>query len=466
MAVSDKYMLADVTSSVFRAYDIRGIVPEQLNENAYYTIGRAIATQLKAKNRHQIIVGRDGRLTSLALSKALIAGLIDSGCDVTDIGMVPSPVLYFATNVLPIDSGVIVTGSHNPSDYNGIKIVLAGKTLVKADIEGLYQIICQRDFINGEGKLVEHEIISAYIDRIVSDLKLARPLKVVIDCGNGVAGSFAPKLFRQLGCDVIELFCEVDGRFPNHHPDPSIEENLVDLKKAIALHQADLGLAFDGDADRIGVVTNEGEVIWPDRLMMLYAKALLADNPGANIVYDVKCSSHLTSVIQQAGGNPLMCPTGHSIVKGLMKEKQALLAGEMSGHIFFQERWYGFDDGLYSACRLLEIVSGQQSSVSDQFKAIPDSINTPEIKITIDEQHKFAFMDEFTGKAEFPDAHLITIDGVRVEFPHGWGLVRASNTTPCLVARFEANSEQALQEIQSLIKQQLLAIEPTLDIPF
>ena len=320
--------------------------------------------------------------------------------------------------------------------------------------------------ISGQGEYQTFDIMPAYIERIVSDMRLKRPLKVVVDCGNGIAGPIVPQVIRQLGCEVIELYCDVDGRFPNHHPDPTVEANLADLKTAVALHNADIGLAFDGDADRLGVVTNQGEMICPDRLMMLYAREVLTRNPGSTIVYDVKCSSHLASVITQAGGIAKMCPTGHSIVKRVMKEEHAALAGEMSGHLFFKDRWYGFDDALYSACRLLEILSDSVESASEQFGAIPNSVNTPEIKISIADDHKFTFMQRFCRQASFPDAQLITIDGLRVEFAHGWGLVRASNTTPCLVARFEARDEESLCDIQALFKAQLQVIDGSLVIPF
>jgi len=374
--------------------------------------------------------------------------------------------MYYATQTSGIDSGLMITGSHNPGDYNGIKMVLAGKTLVDEDIQALHQRVLQEKIIHGKGQEMPLAILDDYTQRIVSDIKVVRPIRVVVDCGNGVAGPIIPEVLRQLGCTVIELYCDVDGTFPNHHPDPTVEKNLIDLKAAVASHQADLGLAFDGDADRLGVVTNQGDIIWPDRLMMLFAQQVLASEPGATIVYDVKCSSHLAQVIQAAGGVASMCPTGHSIVKGVMKQTQAALAGEMSGHIFFKNRWYGFDDALYSAARLLEIVSASEQSLSEIFDAIPNSVNTPEIKIPIYDAKKFDFMKRFTAEAVFPDADLIVIDGLRVEFSHGWGLIRASNTTPCLVARFEAEDEVSLNKIQALFKTQLQAVDEDLVIPF
>lgn len=460
------YQLKQVLSSVFRAYDIRGIIGTQLDEDAFYSIGRAISCRLNALGRKQILIARDGRLTSASLTDALKYGLLASGIDVIDLGAVATPVMYYATHVYGTDSGLMVTGSHNPAEYNGIKMVLAGTTLANADIQLLLELNQAGATINGTGHYQGLDVLEDYMQRIISDIKLQRPLKVVVDCGNGIAGPTVPRVIEQLGCEVIPLYCEVDGRFPNHHPDPTVEENLADLKKAVAEHQADLGLAFDGDADRLGVITNQGELIWPDRLMMLYARDLLKHNPGATIVYDVKCSNHLAKVIEAAGGIAKMCPTGHSIVKGVMKQEQAALAGEMSGHLFFKERWYGFDDALYSACRLLEIVSQSTKTISEQFALIPNSVNTPEIKIPIRDEEKFIFMQRFSEQAKFPGAQSSTIDGLRVEYSYGWGLVRASNTTPCLVARFEADDEISLNKIKQSFKIQLQAVDLHLHVPF
>ncbi len=460
------YQICSVEQSIFRAYDIRGIVGSQINGDVFYTIARAIGYRLHALGRAQIVLARDGRLTSPDLAQAIAAGLLDSGIDVVDLGPVPTPVMYYATHVTGIDSGIMVTGSHNPSDYNGIKIVLAGTTLAQDEIQTLYELIQSNTRQQGKGRYQTRAMLPDYSQRILSDVNLDRPLRVVADCGNGIGGVIVPVLLRQLGCEVIDLYCEVDGLFPNHHPDPSVESNLVDLKAAVQMHNADLGLAFDGDADRLGVVTNAGTLIWPDRLLMFYAPYLLRMYRDATIVYDVKCSRHLTQVIQDAGGKAKMCPTGHSLVKKVMKEEQAILAGEMSGHIFFKDRWYGFDDAIYSACRLLELLSQSSSTVEEQFSQVPNSIATPEIKIPIYDEKKFVFMQLFAQNAQFLNAELIHIDGVRVEFPHGWGLLRASNTTPCLVARFEAHNEQGLQEIQSLFRVQLQALDDTLSIPF
>jgi len=455
-----------IQREVFRAYDIRGIINQQLDEDAFYSIGCAISCRLQVLNRNCIFLARDGRLSSDTLADALKQGLLDSGIDVLDLGTAATPVMYYATHSFEADSGLMVTGSHNPAEYNGIKMVLAGKTLANEDIELLYHLNQTAERVHGKGTCQSRDLLNDYMTRIINDVVLSRPLKVVVDCGNGIAGPIAPQVIQQLGCEVVPLFCEVDGRFPNHHPDPTIEANLNDLKQAVRLHQADIGLAFDGDADRLGVVTNQGELIWPDRLLMMYALDVLKHTPGATIVYDVKCSSLLAEVIRQAGGVPKMCPTGHSIVKGVMKEEHAVLAGEMSGHLFFNDRWYGFDDALYSACRLLEILSNSSLSSSEQFASIPNSINTPEIKIPIRDEEKFIFMQRFREKANFPEAELIAIDGLRVEFIDGWGLIRASNTTPCLVARFEAQDDASLGKIQSLFKEQLQAMDENLEIPF
>lgn len=465
--VATVYQQRSVDRSVFRAYDIRGIIGNQLDENAFYSIGRAVSCRLHALNRSSIFLARDGRLTSERMASALRQGLVDSGMTVLDLGAVATPVMYYATHTHPeVDSGLMVTGSHNPADYNGIKIVLAGTTLAHQDIDILYELVMKGASLVGQGQWQSVSILENYIQRIISDIQLHRPLKVVVDCGNGIAGATIPGAIAALGAEVIPLYCEVDGRFPNHHPDPTIEANLLDLQKTVLAHKADLGLAFDGDADRLGVVTDKGEIIWPDRLMMFYAKEVLARNHGATIVYDVKCSSHLADVITQAGGIPRMCPTGHSIVKKVMKEEQAALAGEMSGHLFFKDRWYGFDDALYSACRLLELISQSPQAVSEQFYSIPNSVNTPEIKIPILDEEKFSFMQRFSERAQFPDARLIVIDGLRVEFSSGWGLLRASNTTPCLVARFEATDDISLSAIQALFKKQLHEVDDRLVIPF
>jgi len=457
---------AQISPSIFRAYDIRGIVEKYLTTDVVHSIGLAIGSEAQARGQKKIVIARDGRLSSPALSAALSNGLLSCGCDVIDIGMVPTPVLYFATHHFETYSGVMLTGSHNPGDYNGLKIVLGGSALVESDIQKLYQRAISRNFSLGKGVLTQQDISTDYIERIASDVKINRPLKIVIDAGNGAAGEIAPRLFRRLGCEVIELYCEVDGLFPNHHPDPSVEENLHDLQQAVFAHQADVGLAFDGDGDRLGVITNTGEVIWPDRQMMLFASDVLTRQPGAEIIFDVKCTRDLAQIIQTAGGKPLMWKTGHSLIKSKMRETGAPLGGEMSGHIFFKERWYGFDDGLYAGARLLEILSHDTRSSSEIFNAFPDSINTPELKVPLSDERKNAFMAEFIHNAHFNGARINTIDGLRADFENGWGLVRLSNTTPCLVLRFEANSEANLTHIQNLFREQLLQIDRDLAIPF
>jgi phosphomannomutase len=466
MIVGHRFKLKPVERSVFRAYDIRGIIGQQLDEDAFYSIGKALSCRLSVLGRAKIFLARDGRLTSKSLASALKQGLLDSGIDVVDLGEIPTPMMYFATFHTGIDSGLMVTGSHNPANYNGIKMVLAGTTLAHGDIDAIYDLVTSCAVTTGQGASVNLDVRDDYTNRILTDIKLKRRLKVVVDGGNGIAGPFATRVLRELGCDVVPLYCEVDGRFPNHHPDPSVEANLTDLKQLVITSQADIGLAFDGDADRLGVVTERGDVIWPDRLMMLYAEDVLRRNPGSTIVFDVKCSAHLAQVIEQAGGVARMSPTGHSLVKRIMKEEQASLAGEMSGHIFFKDRWYGFDDAIYSACRLLEIVSQSHLTVGEQFDSVPNSVNTPEIQMPIDDERKFVFMRHFFEMARFDDARIITIDGLRVEFDRGWGLLRASNTLPCLVARFEAEDETSLLSIMDIFKSQIRAVDPNFELSF
>jgi phosphomannomutase / phosphoglucomutase len=457
---------AEISKNIFRAYDIRGIVGESITPELIYTLGKAIGSAAQEQGERTIITARDGRLSGPILMEALQKGLRESGCDVIDIGQVPSPVLYFATRCLNSRSGVMLTASHNPSNYNGLKIVLAGKSLSEGTIEELYLRVQAGGFKSGEGSYQQLSVTEAYLNRITQDISLARPLRVVLDCGNGVGGVVAPELLRRLGCEVIELFCDVDGYFPNHHPDPSVPENLKDLIASVKQHKADIGLALDGDGDRLGVVTNRGEIIWPDRQLMLYAMGVLSRNPGALIIYDIKSTGHLTKLIAEYGGQSLMWKTGHSIMKAKLEETGALLAGEMSGHIFFKERWYGFDDGLYTAARLLEIVAKSKKDVSDLFAELPNSINTPELKLAITEDKKFAFIQAFQTHVDFPDAKLSKIDGVRADFSDGWGLVRASNTSPYLTLRFEADNSAALRRIQTLFRNALLAMDPHLKLPF
>lgn len=456
-----------VNPSIFRAYDIRGVVGETLTVESVYAIGRAIGSLALESGEKSIAIGRDGRLSGPMLVAALCEGVLSTGCDVINLGLVPTPVLYYATNVLATRSGVMLTGSHNPPDYNGLKIVINGKTLAEAGIHDLYQRIIENRLCDGQGSLQELDILERYLTQVTDTVKLARPLKIVVDCGNGVPGVAAPELYRRLGCDVHELFCDVDGNFPNHHPDPSQIENLQDLIKKVQEVGADVGLAFDGDGDRLGVVTKAGTVIWPDRQLMLFSKAILAKNPGAKIIYDVKCTNNLATVIREQGGEPIMWKTGHSLIKAKLAESHALLAGEMSGHIFIKDRWYGFDDAVYAGARLLEILAAETQDIDALFANIPDSVNTPELKIAVSEEDKFQIMERLVASADFSVAHqIVTIDGLRVNFADGWGLVRPSNTTPCLVLRFEAESETVLAHIQNMFRDFILAVEPSLDLPF
>ncbi len=453
-------------ANIFKAYDIRGIVGKTLTPQYMMLIGQALGSEAIGRGLGKIAFARDGRLSGPELGGALVRGLQAAGMDVLDIGMVPTPVLYYAAAELTEGTGVMLTGSHNPPDYNGVKMVLGGETLSGDSIQSLRERILSEDFTRGSGEYATRVISNEYIQRISSDIKLRRKLKIVIDCGNGVAGAIAPKLFNSLGCEVIELYSEVDGHFPNHHPDPSKPENLQDLIKMVRAQKADLGLAFDGDGDRLGAVSANGSIIWPDRLMMLFAADVLSRNHGAQIIYDIKCSSNLTKVIWEKGGEPLMWKTGHSLIKTKMQQSGALLAGEMSGHIFFKERWYGFDDGLYSGARLLEIISADERSSDEIFAALPDAVNTPELSLNMAEGEHFKFMDALLDRADFAGANVTMIDGIRVDYEDGWGLVRASNTTPCLVLRFEGQSKEALKRIEDEFRAVMLEIDPSLKLPF
>ena len=455
-----------IDPAIFRAYDIRGVVDQSLTIAAVRLIGRAIGSEALQRGRDSVVVGRDGRLSGPSLSEALIAGIVSTGCNVKDIGCVPTPVLYFATYYLDTQTGVVVTGSHNPPDYNGLKIVIDGETLSGQSIQSLHERIKAAKFISGEGSVEVINVVPDYIERIRDDVKVTRLLKVVIDCGNGVAGGVMPQLLKGLGCEVTELFCEVDGTFPNHHPDPSKTENMKDLIAAVGANQADVGLAFDGDGDRLGVVTANGRIIWPDRVLMLYAIDILARNPDALIIYDVKCTRHLDTIIREHGGKPLMWKTGHSFIKSKIQESGALLAGEMSGHIFIKERWYGFDDALYAAARLLEILAADERSATEVFAALPDSVNTPEINVAMREGEPPIFINRLLESAHFEGATVSTIDGLRADFSDGWGLVRASNTTPVLVLRFEADNEEALARIMGDFRRVMLQVNKDLSLPF
>jgi len=458
----------NIPSVIFRAYDIRGIVGETLTAELVQKIGQAIGSEAGAQGQQQIIVGRDGRTSSPVLGQALIAGLQAAGRDVIDLGMVPTPLLYFATHFFQTGSGVMLTGSHNGPQYNGMKIVLGDETLSEAAIQEMYRRVVQEDFDSGQGHLGTTEIIADYIDRVREDMPVppGRAFKLVLDCGNGVAGGVAPQLFRALGHDVIELYCDVDGSFPNHHPDPCQPDNLQALIATVKKEGADIGFAFDGDGDRLGVVDDAGKIIWPDRQLMLLAKDVLSRQAGAPIIFDVKCSRHLQSVIEASGGRALMYKTGHSLIKSKMKQTNAPLAGEMSGHIFFKERWYGFDDALYTAARLLEILMQSDASPQQGFAAMPEDLSTPELKIDLPEARHRRFMQDLQAKAAFDSARIIDIDGLRAEFADGWGLVRPSNTTPALVLRFEAEDQNALARIQADFRALLRSVDPALQLPF
>ena len=451
---------------IFKAYDIRGIVDTVLTPTAARAIGHALGSEARARRQQCIAVGRDGRLSGPALAGALADGIRAAGVDVIDIGCVPTPLTYFAAYQLGADSCVSVTGSHNPPDYNGLKMVLGGETLYGTMIQDLRRRIAEDDFAFGSGALSSADVVPAYIERVVSDVKLTRPMKVVIDCGNGVAGAVAPELFRKLGCELVELFCEVDGNFPNHHPDPSKPENLEDVIRALRETDAEIGLAFDGDGDRLGVVTKDGEIIYPDRQLMLFGEDVLSRVPGGQIIYDVKCTRNLAGWIRERGGEPLMWNTGHALVKAKLKETGAPLAGEMSGHVFFKERWYGFDDGLYTAARLLEILS-RSADPSAVLRALPNAISTPELNIKMNEGEPFALVNKLKAEARFDGAqNILTLDGVRVEYADGFGLARPSNTTPVVVLRFEADTEEGIERIKADFRHAIEGIWPGISLPF
>lgn len=459
-------MYAPPAAEIFKAYDIRGIVDSSLTEDAVRAIGHALGSEARARKQTTIAVGRDGRLSGPRLAGALAEGIRAAGVDVIDIGCVPTPLAYFAAFELGCESCVSVTGSHNPRDYNGLKMVLGGQTLYGEMIQALRRRIEHDDLVHGAGGLREADIRERYLERVVSDVKLARPMKVVIDCGNGVAGDIAPRLFKTMGCEVVELFCEVDGHFPNHHPDPSKLENLADVIEALRTTDAELGLAFDGDGDRLGVVLKSGEVVFPDRQLMLFARDVLSRVPGGQVIFDVKCTRNLAAVIREAGGEPVMWNTGHALIKTKLKETGAPLAGEMSGHMFFKERWYGFDDGLYAGARLLEIVS-RVADANALLAALPDSSSTPEINIKMAEGEPFELVERLKRNGQFAGAtERITIDGLRVEYADGFGLARPSNTTPVVVLRFEADNAAALARIQGDFRAALVAVWPGVAVPF
>jgi phosphomannomutase/phosphoglucomutase len=453
-------------SEIFKAYDIRGIVGRTLTAPVVEQIGQAIGSEARDRGRSAVVIGRDGRHSGPELSAALAAGLQKSGVDVTDVGQVATPMLYFAAHHLGTLSGVAVTGSHNPPDYNGLKIMVDGETLAGAAIQALRIRIEQDKLARGAGTLRKLDVRDDYLRRITSDIKLARPMRLVVDCGNGVAGATAPELYRRLGCEVTELYCDVDGSFPNHHPDPSRPENLADVQRALAQGMGELGLAFDGDGDRLGVVTRSGRIIYPDRQLMLFAADVLKRNPGAEVIFDVKSTRHLFQWIRNHGGRPVMWKTGHSFIKQKLQETGAPLAGEMSGHVFFKERWYGFDDALYAGARLLEILS-RESDPGAVLEGLPDAVSTPELHLKLAEGENYTLMDTLKASARFDGAReVVTIDGLRVEYADGFGLARPSNTTPVVVLRFEADDEPALRRIQEDFRRAILAVKPGAKLPF
>ncbi len=459
-------MNAPLPQEIFKAYDIRGIVGRTLTPAIVSRIGHGLGSLAVERGQRAIAVGRDGRLSGPQLAEALMAGIRMAGIDTIDVGCVPTPVVYFAAHELGCQSCVAVTGSHNPPDYNGLKMVVAGETLAGETIQGIRQRVDANRLQHGSGQSSSADVQPAYLARIGSDVRLARPMKIAIDCGNGVAGGIAPQLFRALGCELVELFCAVDGSFPNHHPDPSKPENLQDLIAALRDSGAEIGLAFDGDGDRLGVVTRDGEIIYPDRQLMLFAADVLRRCPGQPIIYDVKCTRRLAPWIREHGGEPLMWKTGHALVKAKLKESGSPLAGEMSGHIFFKERWFGFDDGLYAGARLLEIVS-QAADANAVLHALPDSSSTPELNIGMGEGEPFALIEQLQRHARFAGAReIITIDGLRVEYADGFGLARPSNTTPVVVLRFEADSAAALARIQADFRRVFTEARPDLRLPF
>ncbi|RDE50153.1 MAG: phosphomannomutase/phosphoglucomutase [Candidatus Accumulibacter meliphilus] len=461
--------ITPLPAEIFKAYDIRGIVGKTLTSDNVRRIGHGLGSLAAERGQRAIAVGRDGRLSGPELATALMAGIRLAGIDTIDIGCVPTPVAYFAAHELGCNSCVAVTGSHNPPDYNGLKMVVGGETLAGETIQGIRRRVDAGELRHGAGQASSADVLPAYLARIVADVHLARPMKIVVDCGNGVAGVLAAPLFRALGCELVELFCAVDGNFPNHHPDPSKPENLQDVIRALRDTDAELGLAFDGDGDRLGVVTKDGQIIYPDRQLMLFAADVLSRCPGQQIIYDVKCTRQLAPWIREHGGEPLMWKTGHALVKAKLKETGAPLAGEMSGHVFFKERWFGFDDGLYAGARLLEILS--RSSGADAANALltslPDSSSTPELNIAMQEGEPLALIEELRRDARFTDAReIITIDGLRIEYADGFGLARPSNTTPVVVLRFEADSQAALERIQADFRRVIHAARPGLALPF
>ena len=450
------------SAEIFRAYDIRGVVGRTLTKTAVEQIGRAFAAEAQDAGQRQVVVGGDGRTSTGALRAALLRGLCAGGMPAIDIGCVPTPLVYYATHALGTGTGIMITGSHNPPEYNGLKMMIGGATLAGERIQALRRRIGRRAPNKPGGGVRDIALIDRYIEEVAADVAAERPLKVVADCGNGVAGLVAPRLLERIGCEVAPLYADVDGTFPNHHPDPAEAANLADLVAAVKAAKADLGVAFDGDGDRLGVVTERGAIVWPDRTMMLFAKDVLERNPGAGVVFDVKCSRHLPALIRACGGEPVMCRTGHSHIKAKIRERGALLGGEFSGHICFGERWYGFDDAIYSAARLVEILARAPGSAHDVFAQFPDAIATSEIKLPTTESAKFEAMARLAREGRFGDGVLNDIDGIRVDYEDGWGLVRPSNTSPALTLRFEADDAAALQRIQGIFDAALRGVDDAL----
>ena len=446
----------ELNDNIFRANDIRGIAFEDLTEEVVFALGKALGTESIVRKQSDFIIGRDGRVSSPQLFEWLSEGIISTGCNVTDIGVVPSPVFYHSTFNLNSSSGAVITGSHNPADYNGFKILFNNNSTSSEEIQSIKKRIKEEKFLSGTGNIKSLNVVESYIKEITNDIKLHRPLNISIDCGNGAAGVVAERVYKDLGCEVEGLFCDLNGKFPNHHPDPSKPENVEDLIKSVLENNSEIGLAFDGDADRLGVISPSGEMIFPDMQMIIFSQHILKKNPNSNIVFDVKCSKLLEEAILNSKGTPIMCKTGHTFIKSMIRKKGAIMGGEMSGHIFFNDRWPGFDDGVYAGARMLEILSYTEGE--DIFKALPKLVSTPEINIETTDEEKFSIIDEFIKMSNFKDGKIIDIDGIRVEFDDGWGLLRASNTSPVLVLRFEADSSEALNKIKTRFKDTLYSI--------
>lgn len=460
----DKF--AALPTNIFRAYDIRGVVGADLDSSNIELIGKSLATLALEAGETSLLFGADGRLTSPALKTALLRGVLSTGCHVVDLGIIPTPLLYFATHTSEWTSGIMLTASHNPPEYNGIKIVHRRSCLTPEQIQQIRERAESREFRSGEGSLTHRDLKAAYIGRLTKDVTLQRKLKVVVDCANAVPGLIAPELFKALGCDVIPLYCDLDGHFPNHHPDPTIHDNMQDLIAQVTAHNADLGIALDGDGDRVVVVTNAGNVIDTDRLLMLLIRDIVPRYKSPNVVFDVKCSTLLTQLIRECGGNPVMSRSGHSFMKQTMHETQAVVGAEFSAHVFIKDRWYGYDDGLYVGARFLELLSRQPETAETLLQSLPKSIVTPELRIEVDDERKFVLMDRIKKLAAFPQGTVNILDGIRVDFADGWGLIRASNTTPALLLRFEATSHPSLVSIQQMFRELLMQVDDMLDLNF